>query len=140
MKPMLARTYGPKYANWPCFVQPKLNGVRALSQNGHWQSRDEIFWQNSLLDHLFDDMERLWSTGLVFDGELYKHGWKLQRINSAIAVKRYFPTEDTPQIEFHIFDIVHPQRLFSDRSFRNLPRNPCGKVSSTSLSSPPHTA
>ena len=114
---MLARTYGPKYASWPAFVQPKLNGIRALSQKGNWQSRDEIFWQKNLLAHLANEMEPLWSTGLIFDGELYVHGWPLQRINSAVAVKRKEPTPDTLHVQYHIFDIIDPKRLFSDRWF-----------------------
>lgn len=138
MKPMLARTYGPKYSHWPCYVQPKLNGVRALVQlvpyaldkkthnipHACFQSRDEKLWKQDILRHLSVQLEvldkELGST--ILDGELYVHGWKLQRINSAIAVKRLEPTGDTPSVCFHVFDVVDPTRPFSERwiPMRNL--------------------
>jgi DNA ligase-1 len=119
MKPMLARTYGPKYANFPCYVQPKLNGVRALYQQGTFQSRDEKVWKKPVLAHLHTELERIWPVigELILDGELYVHGWKLQRINGAVAVNRKEPREDTDQVCFHVFDIVRPDVNFSRRWF-----------------------
>lgn len=126
MKPMLARTYGPKYSHFPCYVQPKLNGVRALYQRGVFQSRDEKLWKTSTLQHISDQLNLLHlefnNFDFILDGELYVHGWKLQRINSAIAVKRLEPTHETPHICFHVFDVVDPSRSFSERwiPMRNL--------------------
>lgn len=116
MKPMLARTYGPKFNSFPCFVQPKLNGVRALYQNGVFQSRDEKLWKPGVLAHLIAEMSAF-SSSTVFDGELYVHDWRLQRINGAIAVNRLEPNADTPNVCFHIFDIVDTSRSFSYRWF-----------------------
>lgn len=127
MKPMLARTVGPKYDRYPCFVQPKLNGVRALYQNtlaggmevdlgsGLFQSRDEKFWKPVVLKHLHDELSSLELGDLILDGELYKHGWRLQDINGAVAVNRLQPREDTGEIEFHVFDVVDLNHRFSDR-------------------------
>lgn len=125
MKPMLARTLGPKFDQFPCFVQPKLNGVRALYQQpckssfGIFQSRDEKVWLDRVLRHLCDELEPLYETlgPLILDGELYVHGWRLQRINGAIAVNRLEPNNDTRQIEFHVFDVVDPKKRFSERWF-----------------------
>lgn len=119
MTPMLARTYGPKYSTFPCFVQPKLNGVRALYQNGVWQSRDEKLWKPGVLKHLTNQLETissLWGNAIL-DGELYVHGWKLQRINGAVAVNRLEPIEDTLSVCYYIFDVVDPERNFSSRWF-----------------------
>jgi ATP-dependent DNA ligase len=112
---MLARTFGPKYTRFPCYVQPKLNGVRALYQDGMFQSRDEKLWKRPVLKHLVDDLQQLNLGPAVLDGELYVHGWRLQRINGAIAVNRNEPCADTLHVEFHIFDIVDPTRKFSER-------------------------
>jgi ATP-dependent DNA ligase len=112
---MLARTFGPKYTRFPCYVQPKLNGVRALYQDGMFQSRDEKLWKRPVLKHLVDDLQQLNLGPAVLDGELYVHGWRLQRINGAIAVNRNEPCADTLHVEFHIFDIVDPTRKFSQR-------------------------
>lgn len=116
MKPMLARTVGPKYNRFPCFVQPKLNGIRALFQDGVFQSRDEKLWKTGILDHLTAQLS--WCTELILDGELYVHGWRLQRINGAIAVNRKEPIEDTYHVQYHVFDVVDPTKTFSNRFLR----------------------
>src|ERR1700722_77162 len=119
MKPMLARTYGPKFNHFPCFLQPKLNGVRALAHHESsgfvMQSRDEKLWSYAVLGHIMDELsaflveaQKLFgqSWNPIFDGELYVHGWRLGDINSAIAVKRLEPTVKTKNVEFHIFDTI----------------------------------
>lgn len=119
MKPMLARTYGPRYSSFPCFLQPKLNGVRALAQSTPsgivMQSRDEKLWRYDILRELYDELSTLYSEARGFfgsswnsilDGELYVHGWRLQDINAAIAVNRKERTEKTPLVQFHIFDTI----------------------------------
>jgi ATP-dependent DNA ligase len=127
MRPMLARTLGPKFNQFPCYVQPKLNGVRALYQDGElwedapgvFQSRDEKVWAHQVLEHLHKELKSIKKlTGdLILDGELYVHGWRLQRINGAIAVNRLEPNDDTRQVEFHVFDVVDPKKSFSERYF-----------------------
>lgn len=118
MKPMLARTYGPRYSTYPCYLQPKLNGIRALSQHAVFQSRDEKIWNDGVLGHLQQQMfilQQLCESAPIFDGELYVHGWRLQDINAAVAVNRLQPTEKTPFVEYHIFDVVNPALPFSQR-------------------------
>lgn len=118
MKPMLARTYGPKYRTFPCYLQPKLNGIRALYQSGQFQSRDELFWNPAVLHHLTRELEsQTWRPifrDFILDGELYVHGWRLQRINSAVAIKRSLPTPDTLHVEYHIFDCIDRRTGFSE--------------------------
>lgn len=120
MKPMLARTYGPKFNQFPVYVQPKLNGVRALYQNGTFQSRDEKLWRPNVLRHLVDELQRLtalhWiAPDTILDGELYVHGWRLGRISGAVAPNRADPNEDTPHIEYHVFDTVDLNKTFYER-------------------------
>lgn len=129
---MLARTLGPKFSSFPCYVQPKLNGVRALYQMtnsvmdgiggaGVFQSRDEKVWSPNVLDHLHKELYTIRQPieGLILDGELYVHGWRLQDINAAIAVNRKEPSDKTKDVEFHVFDVVDPKKNFSER-FINL--------------------
>lgn len=119
MKPQLAKTLGPKFTNFPCFVQPKLNGIRALYQNGTFQSRDEKIWKEGVLKHLVTELESQprsdEAKDYILDGELYIHGWKLQKINGAVAVNRSEPREDTHLVEYHVFDVVNPAKPFSLR-------------------------
>lgn len=100
---MLAHRYPKKQPPYPCYVQPKLNGLRAIYFRGRFISRDQHFWNPPVVDHLFKNLTGL-PDDIVLDGELYKHGWSLQQINSAIAVKRTEPTEKTAEVEFHVFD------------------------------------
>lgn len=121
---MLAKTYGPKFSSFPCFLQPKLNGVRALYQKGTFQSREEKVWKPKILAHIREELEVLNLGDLILDGELYVHGWRLQKINGAIAVKRVEPTEETLKVEYHVFDVVDNKQSFFDRFwpvYNNLP-------------------
>lgn len=117
MRPMLAKTWTPSFNKWPCFVQPKLNGVRGLYQHGKFQSRGEKFWRDDFVEHIVAELRSLDLGDLILDGEFYVHEWKLQRINSAMGVNnlKKGPSEDTRKMEFHVFDVVDDKRKFSER-------------------------
>jgi DNA ligase 1 len=113
MKPLLAHVYDSSRVDLAnTLVQPKLNGVRALAgtdRQGRWrfQSRDEIPWDYEILEHLSCELKRLnVPSDWVLDGELYIHGWPLQRINSAITPVRKSTSSDTPFVQYHVFDMV----------------------------------
>lgn len=113
---MLAKTYGPKWSRFPCFVQPKLNGVRALYQDGIFQSREERIWHTNKLAHLRADLSELkLPSSVILDGELYVHGWRLQKINGAVQVNSATPRDDTHLVQYCIFDVVDPTKGFGDR-------------------------
>ena len=115
MKPLLAHIYEPHRVTYPCYVQPKLNGIRALYQNGCFQSRDGIPFPVGLLNHLAQPLLSTFASDVILDGELYVHGWPLQRINAAVTPVRQHPTEDTVQVEYHVFDVVDFGKTFEDR-------------------------
>lgn len=119
MKPLLAHIYDSSRISYPCYVQPKLNGVRALYQNGCFQSRDELPFPTGLLDHLAKPLKETFSPEVILDGELYVHGWPLQRINAAVTPVRQSPTEDTIQVQYHIFDRIDFSLSFIER-FKSL--------------------
>lgn len=115
MKPLLAHVYEPHRVTYPCYVQPKLNGIRALYQNGRFQSRDEIPFPVDLLRHLSGPLQQVFGAEVILDGELYVHGWPLQRINAAVTPVRQQPTEDTGRVEYHVFDVVDFRESFIGR-------------------------
>lgn len=115
VKPLLAHIYEPHRVTYPCYVQPKLNGIRALYQNGCFQSRDQIPFTAGLLDHIARPLLQTFDPSVILDGELYVHGWPLQRINAAVTPVRQQPTEDTLKVEYHVFDVVDFQGSFWDR-------------------------
>lgn len=103
---MLAKTWHPRY--WcedGMFVQPKLNGIRAMYNNGVFMSRDGLTWSPNCLQHLRRDLATL-PASVVLDGELYLHGMSLQQINSRIAVTRTTPHNEEGIISYWVFDHV----------------------------------
>lgn len=125
MKPMLAHIYEPKrWTSGPAYVQPKLNGVRALYQNGNFQSREELPWHPAVLAHLTEILKSVFpEPDIILDGELYKHGWNLQKINGAVQIARTLPREDTHEVEYHVFDRVSYQLSFWERMYAVFTRN-----------------
>lgn len=117
MKPLLAHIYEPHRVTFPCFVQPKLNGIRALYQNGSFQSRDQLPFPTGLLQHLVDPLRQVFDERIILDGELYVHGWPLQRINAAVTPVRLQPTKDTLEVEYHVFDVVDFIKPFNERMY-----------------------
>lgn len=114
MVPQLSAPLGPRFAKFPCFVQPKLNGVRALWQSFVMQSRGEKLWKLPFYQHLNEELQTVAHLlkRTMLDGEIYRHGWRLQRINSAFGVNNNAPNADTKDLEFHIFDAI------DERGFR----------------------
>lgn len=120
MKPMLAHKFNDHKHKLPekFYVQPKLNGIRAIYNNQVFQSRDEVLWHHSVLAHLTVQLEKVISPHFILDGELYVHGWSLQKINSAVSVNRLSPHKNTPSIEYHVFDLIdttRPELPFAER-------------------------
>lgn len=113
IKPMLAKKYRPDKITFPCHIQPKLNGVRALWIPGHGLvSRETKVWLPSVLPHIHLALE---GVDRHLDGELYCHGMSLQQINSRVAVKRVDPHPEHGRIGFHVFDYV-ALRPFHERT------------------------
>ena len=118
MKPMLARAFNPTLIKWPGFVQPKLNGLRAmwLPKEEVLLSRDQHIWDETTLPHVFKGLRLLNDfvnffypdrRGFVgFDGEIYSHGMSLQQINSRGSVNRKSPHADCGVLKFHMFDVI----------------------------------
>jgi len=108
MKPMLAHRFNDHQhrVTYPVFIQPKLNGIRGIYNHGTFQSRDEILWHPDVLSHLVHELLTCTSPDQILDGELYLHGCSLQKINGAVSINRKSPDTFTPNIEYHVFDII----------------------------------
>lgn len=115
--PMLAHNYlnsGHRIV-YPCDVSPKLDGVRCVAAIS---GNDVVL--NSRGGKTYDCPEHIQTelliiskvTGILrFDGELYIHGLPLQDIVS--AAKK--PNINTPNLEFHVFDIAIADVPWSQR-------------------------
>ncbi len=119
MKPMLAKKFQDQGHNltYPLFVQPKLNGIRAIYNQNQFQSRDEHFYNAPTVAHLAQELIDV-PANIILDGEFYVHGWPLQKINGAISVNRLLPTATTASVQYHVFDCIDANNItlpFSER-------------------------
>lgn len=109
--PMLAHRYDKfaKKITFPAFVQPKLDGIRCLCNNGIMQTRKgkEITSLPHIAKqcHLHDDV--------FFDGELYSHTLSFQEITSIVR-KQDVPVNHK-EIEYHVYDLAIPHWKFENR-------------------------
>lgn len=134
--PMLAKPFkdGEKHLVFPLYIQPKLDGIRCLmflrKKNGGVKeviayTRTKKLFPSieyikkiayPYLNALYDEEK---NQSIYFDGELYKHGKKLQDISgdsrneSADTAK-----SNTSRNEYHVYDCFYPLELdtpFSQR-------------------------
>lgn len=115
IEPMLATDFNvrippPKERMFPCYIMPKLDGIRAIWYQGRWQTRRGKLWNPGILDHI-----QPVDHGFAYDGELYCHGLSLQQINEAIGVNNLKPGQRAGAIQYHIFDLVCPMWMASAR-------------------------
>jgi DNA ligase-1 len=96
--PMLAKILTDDNVCFPCFVQPKLNGIRCLWDGVTARTR-------SGLPHAahIQQMAAQWPvTAGVADGELVlEPGTPLEVVQSAVAA----PNDDSPRLQFGQFDV-----------------------------------
>lgn len=112
MLPMLARDPGKGKIVYPCYIQPKLNGICDLSENTisevlHHSRGGKLFTSVPHLDKYIKQMNPIAPP----HGELYKHGWSLQKIGS--YTKELKPDHDL--LEYWIYDIAWLGKLYSER-------------------------
>lgn len=107
--PMLAHSYTKRGKDivYPSFVQPKLDGIRAIYNINYnkLQSRTgKIF---SGLSHICEELKGL-SGNILLDGELYSHTLTFQEI-SGIVRKEKLSQEDidiSKNINFIVYDVI----------------------------------
>jgi len=95
---------------YPCYVQPKLDGVRCIAQcdeSGKVTLYSRQGKEIPTVPHVVSWLEDTMKSGHVADGELYVHGWNFQEITSAFKKKR----EASDKLVYHVYDyIVDPDK------------------------------
>ena len=119
---MLAHEFTDKRATYPCFVQPKLDGVRMLARL-HQQKVISLESRNgtdfSHLLPIFQDAvrkiaSRLPADVVALDGELYRHGSTFQHLVSQVRNKS--DPSIAVGLEYHVYDIFDKTKNgFADR-------------------------
>lgn len=119
--PMLAKSYNDQShkLKFPCFAQPKLDGIRCLSyfEGGKVIMISRQGKQFKALSHLEKQLLPFFQNNshLILDGELYVHGESFQDIVSAI--KRDKPSKVSHLIEYHVYDIADDESDYVARNY-----------------------
>ncbi len=116
IRPMLAHDFAKrreKHIDYPAFVQPKLDGVRALAfwDGGRVEvmSRSGKSWRAlGTVEHIAAALERVLPRRLIFDGEVYAHGETFQETTRLVKKYREGRSE---KLFLHVYDVVDRDAL-----------------------------
>lgn len=102
IKPMLAHKFEEKRVYLPCYIQPKYDGVRCLSNKNGMISRGGKEFHN--LQHIKEELKQI-PENIFIDGELYSDEVGFQTIVSIVRRKNTIhPKEKT--IFLRIYDVI----------------------------------
>lgn len=109
--PMLAQKYQGKLFEHSC-VQPKLDGIRCIYENGELYTRTREIIPN--FQQIKNELKRL-NLNLIFDGELYCHELPFEEVEGIVMTKNSIhPRED--EISYYIFDVIDEKKTFRERT------------------------
>ena len=111
IKAMLAHKYNEDKADYPAFIQPKLDGVRCLFTTKGAFSRANNRFMN--VEHIEQALKPFFAKNptAILDGELYNHGLKDDFEKIISLVKKRKPTDDdrleaAELVEYNIYDVA----------------------------------
>jgi len=111
IKAMLAHKYNEDKADYPAFIQPKLDGVRCLFTAKGAFSRANNRFMN--IEHIEQALKPFFAKNptAVLDGELYNHGLKDDFEKIISLVKKKKPTDNdraeaAELVQYHIYDVA----------------------------------
>jgi len=128
--PMLAHKYDAKKPKkndivFPCFVQPKLDGLRCLvyaNEKGDIVTQSRTGGMFEHMGHILREVTPLLNKypRLVLDGELYTTEIPFETLAGLIKKKHLVGDDlkNIQQIEYHVYDLIHldePNMPFLDR-------------------------
>lgn len=100
VQPMLAKSFDDEEdkITYPCYVQPKLDGMRNLKEKSKMTSRG-----NKSIDTMNHIAQELLQIVPTLDGELYAHGLSFQENMKLIKKYREGQSE---QVKYHVYDLI----------------------------------
>jgi ATP-dependent DNA ligase len=111
--PMLAQPYAKgKGIEFPCFVQPKLDGIRGIycPITKCFRSRQGNEFPIANTKHMIND---LCGTDVQLDGEFYSKQISFEMLKGVLSKKTKHC--DAPLVQFHIFDCIILSESFKSR-------------------------
>lgn len=130
--PMLATNDKKGRITYPAYIQPKLDGVRCLvflKKKDAGESSVIVYSRAKMIIPAMDHLKRVLypylndlfdadnNQSIFLDGELYKHGKRLQDISGESRNEK--KRTGTNQNEYHIYDCFYPKELDSDFAHRH---------------------
>lgn len=121
--PMALQVYdkNKKHINYPCYIQPKLDGIRLIGkiENSEVKLMSRRLNEFIGFDFIKDEIKLLLENepNIILDGELYNHDLSLQQISGIVRNEDDSYSEKL-KLKFYIFDCVdleHNSLTFSDR-------------------------
>lgn len=121
--PMALQIYekNKKYIKYPCYIQPKLDGIRLISKIEDTEVKlmsrrlNEFIGFNGIKDEIKLLLES--SQNIILDGELYNHDLSLQQISGIVRnINENY--EEKLKLKFYIFDCIDLENkslTFSER-------------------------
>lgn len=112
IKPMLAEPFEEKRVSFPCYVQPKMNGVRCFSLR---HLGDDTMWSRgrrayTAISDIKEAVGRIFGS-LSPDGEIYNPDITFEEITSAVKKKG----KDTTSLKMWVYDLAIPNVPFIER-------------------------
>ena len=111
IKAMLAHKYNPDKADYPAYIQPKLDGVRCLFTAKGAFSRTGKQFMN--VYHIEQQLKTFFAAnpGTVLDGELYNHELKDDFEKIISLVRKTKPTDEHRKeaaelVQYHVYDVA----------------------------------
>ncbi len=108
-----------KRIEFPCYAQPKLDGIRATSFSASVQDGKATLWSRTrkpirAVPHIVEALEVAFPTGTVrLDGELYNHEYRNTFEDLVSIVRQDEPDADGlyKVMEYHVYDVIEQDVL-----------------------------
>jgi len=143
IKPMLAHKFSEDRADFPGYLQPKLDGVRCVFTKDGAFSRTGKEFMN--VDHLKEALKPVFDEypNKILDGELYNHELRDDFEKIISLVRKTKPTdqhraEAKKLIQYHLYDVIPEQNILPSGYptykyrrgflFWNIPKHPSLRV------------
>jgi len=125
VEPMLAATYKGQAIDFPCTVQPKLDGIRCIAQmvDGVITLSTRRGKPITSCPHIILALQKTFEGNpyLILDGELYNHTLKddFQRLVSLVRRQRLSAEDlaETRELQYHVYDTVMPKTYVERSNF-----------------------
>lgn len=106
LRPMLAKIMDTKFISYPCFIQPKIDGCRAL-----WDGHKLISRKGKYFEGVAHIEEQLSNYSIPLDGEIVLPDGDFQQTVSLIKKDR----PESVNLVYVIYDIADPELSYGER-------------------------